>query len=90
MLGHDMGGCKTYGGRQTYQRTRPPEKFWTPLQKSFWSASVVDFCTGKTEQRHPRGVENVPYEGVPKPLFGRGVIREVFLPPLFSTPHGVL
>ena len=27
-LGHDMGGCKTY--RKTYQRTRPPEKFWTP------------------------------------------------------------
>ena len=33
-----------------------------------------------------RGVENVPYEGGPKPLFGRGVIREVFHPPLFSTP----
>ena len=31
-------------------------------------------------------MENVPYEGGPKPLFGRGVIREVFLPPLFSTP----
>ena len=33
-----------------------------------------------------RGVENVPYEGGPKPLFGRGVIREVFHPPPFSTP----
>ena len=32
------------------------------------------------------GVENVPNEGGPKPLFGRGVIREVFLPPPFSTP----
>ena len=33
-----------------------------------------------------RRVENLPYEGGPKPLFGRGVIREVFHPPLFSTP----
>ena len=33
-----------------------------------------------------RGVENVPYEGGPKPFFGRGVIREVFHPPLFYTP----
>ena len=80
-----MGGCKTYGGRKTYQRTYPPEKFWTP-PKELLVCSVVDFCTGKTEQRHLRGVENVPYEGGPKPLFGRGVIREVFLPPPFSTP----
>ena len=33
-----------------------------------------------------RGVENVPYEGGPKSLFGRGVIREVFHPPLFFHP----
>ena len=39
--------------------------------------SVVNFCTGKTEQRRTR-------RG-PKPLLGRGVIREVFLPPLCST-----
>ena len=29
-LGRDMGGCKTYGGRKTYQRTRSPNNFWTP------------------------------------------------------------
>ena len=62
------------GGRKTYQRTRPPEKFWTPA-KQLLVCSVVDSCRGKTEQRHPRGVENVPYEGGgPKLLFGRGVI----------------
>ena len=33
-----------------------------------------------------RGVENVPHEGGPKTLIGRGVIREVFHPPPFSTP----
>ena len=31
-------------------------------------------------------MENVPYEGGSKPLFGRAVIREVFHPPLFSNP----
>ena len=44
----DMGGCKTYGGRKTYQRTRSPENFWTP-PKELLVCSVVDFCTGKTE-----------------------------------------
>ena len=35
------------------------------------------------------GEENAPEKakgGGPKPLSGRGVLREVFLPPLFSTP----
>ena len=36
-LGPWYGGCKTYGGRKTYQRTRSPENFG-PLQKSFRSA----------------------------------------------------
>ena len=53
LLGRDMGGvtpggCKTYGGRKTYQRTRCPENFWTP-PKELLLCSVVDFCTGKTE-----------------------------------------
>ena len=47
-LGRDMGGCKTYGGWKTYQRTRSPENFWTP-PKELLVCSVVDFCTGKTE-----------------------------------------
>ena len=37
-LGRDMGGCKTYGGRKTYQRTRPPEKCWTPPKELLLSA----------------------------------------------------
>ena len=42
-------------------------------------------CTGKAEQRHLRGAEHVPDEGgSPKPFFGRGLIREVSLPPFFS------
>ena len=47
-LGRDMGGCKTYGGWKTYQRTRSPKNFWTP-PKELLVCSVVDFCTGKTE-----------------------------------------
>ena len=88
-LGRDMGGCKTYGGRKTYQRTRSPENFWTP-PKELLFCSVVDFCTGKTEHWHLRGWKTYRARGGPKPLLGRGVIREVFLPPLFPSPHGVL
>ena len=39
------GGCKTYGGRKTYQRTRLPKNSG-PLQKSFWSAQSWIFITG--------------------------------------------
>ena len=56
------------------------------LQKSFWTTSeellvcsIVDPSTGTTEPRHAGGVENVPDEGGSKLLFGRGVLREVFL-----------
>ena len=85
-LGRDMGGCKTYGGWKTYQRTRSPENFWTPPKRA---AGLL--CRGFLYRKNRAltregGVENVPYEGGPKPLFGRGVIREVFHPPPFSTP----
>ena len=53
-LGHDMGWCKTYGGRKMYQRTRPPEKIWTP-PKQLLVCSVVDFCTGKNRATTPEG-----------------------------------
>ena len=73
------------GGKRTRERALPNNS--GPLQKSFWSAQSWIFV----QERHPRGVEDVPYEGGPRPLFGRGVIREVVLPPPFSTlPHGLL
>ena len=52
-------------------------------------ASVLlcrEFLCRKTRALTPEGVENVPYEGGSTTLFGRGVIRDVFLPPLFATP----
>ena len=88
-LGHDMGGCKTYAGRKTYRRTRPPEKFSTP-PKELLVCSVVDFVQETTEQRQPRGVENVPYEGGSKSPFLEGCHSWGLPPPSFFHPHGVL
>ena len=84
-LGRDMGGCKTYGGWKTYQRTRSPENFWTP-PKELLVCSVVVFCTGKTECWHLRGVENVPYEGGSKAPFWKGCHSWGFPPPSFFHP----
>ena len=78
-------GCKTYGGRKTYQTTRSPENFWTP-PKSFWSAlswilvqenrALTPEGSGKTYRT--RG-------GGPKPLLG-GVSFVRFSTPLFFPP----
>ena len=89
-LGRDMGGAKRMGGGNR-TRTRSPENVWTP-PKELLVCSVVDFCTGKTQHWHLRGVENVPYEGggVQNPLLG-GVSFVRFSSPLFfPPPHGVL
>ena len=52
-------------------------------------ASVL-LCLGvlyrKNRALTPEGWKTYHTKGGPKPLFGGGVIREVFLPPLFSTP----
>ena len=73
------------GGKRTEQRAL--QKISGPLDKSIWSGQSSTFLTRKKEQRRPRGVENAPNEVGPKPLWGRGVTREVFLPPYpFSTP----
>ena len=79
------GGVKRMGGgKRTEQRTL--QRISGPLEKSVWSGQSSAFLQGKKEQRHQRGVENVPNDGGPKSLFCRGVIGEVFLPPPFSTP----
>ena len=40
-LGHDMRGVRNVWGRKTYQRTHPPEYFWTP-PKELLVRSVAD------------------------------------------------
>ena len=79
-----ISGVQNVWGEESVLEKAPSQKIWTP-PKELLVCSVVDLCTGKKKSNDPKGVENVPYEGGPKPLFGRGVIREVF-PPLFSTP----
>ena len=85
ILGRDMGGCKTYGGgKRTGERALP--KIFGPLQKSFWSALLWIFVQEKQSTDTWGGWKTYRTRGGPKPLFGTGVIREVFHPPLFSTP----
>ena len=69
------GGAKRMGGGKRI-RERALPKNSGPLQKSCWSAKSWIFVQNRATT--PEGVENVPYEGCPNPLFGRGVIREVF------------
>ena len=84
-LGRDMGGCKTYGGGK-FARERALPKTFGPLQKSLWSALLWMFVQEKQSTDPWGGWKTYRTRGGPKPLFGRGVSREVFHPPLFSTP----
>ena len=79
-LGHDMGV-----GKRTREHT-VPKNFGSP-PKELLACSNVDFCRGKTEQWPLRGWKTYrTTTGGANPLFGRGVLREVFLHPPFSTP----
>ena len=81
------GGAKHMGGGKRTRERALPEIFG-PFQKSFWSAlswisvqekQIADTWGGWKTYRTRGG-------GGPKPFLGRRVIREVFHPPLFSTP----
>ena len=72
------------GGKRTEERALPKNS--GPLQKSFWSAQSWIFVQEKESNDTRGGWKTYRTRGGPKPLFGRGVLREVFLPPLFSTP----
>ena len=72
------------GGKRTEERALPKNS--GPLQKSFWSAQSWLFVQEKESNDTRGGWKTYRTRGGPKPLFGRGVLREVFLPPLFSTP----
>ena len=82
----NMERCKTYGGEEKRTRERAPPKMFGPLQKSILPALSWNFCTGKTEHRHLRGLENVQCEGrVQNPFLG-GVSFVRFSCPLFFPP----
>ena len=78
----DMGGCKTYGGRKTYQRTR----FLDPPQKSFWSALSWILVQEKQSTDTWGGWRTYHTRGCPKPLFWEGCHSWGFPPPSFFHP----
>ena len=79
------GGAKRIGGGKRTRECALP-KIFGALQKSFWSAlSWISVQENRALTREG-GWKTYRTRGGPKPLFGWGVIREVFHPPLFSTP----
>ena len=91
MFAHDFGAHQAmkWGVQNVWEEENvPSNSFWTPQRERLvWS--VFRFLTRKTRAATPEGVETYQTMGIP--LFGRGVICEVFLTPPFSTrPHGVL
>ena len=72
---------ETYGGVQTYgwrkrTRQRPLQKnFSDPSKRASGALSLgLNFLHRKTEQRHLRGMENVPDEGGSKTRFREGCL----------------
>ena len=81
-----MGGCKTYGGRKTYQRTRSPESSWSPPKRAF-GLLCRGFLYRKNRALTPEGGgKRTVRGGVQNPFLG-GVSFVRFSTPLFfSTP----
>ena len=78
------GGAKRMGGGKRTRECGLP-KIFGPVQKSFWSA-LSWIKKKKNRALTPEGGwKTYRTRGGPKPIFGTGVIREVFHPPLFST-----
>ena len=77
------------GEENKHTRERTLQKISEPLQKKFLVCLVLVFVQGKTEQRHLGGggwkTCRTRGEGSTTPVW-EGVLREIFLPPLFSTP----
>ena len=80
-----LDGVQNVWGEENVPENAPSRKILDPSKRASGLLSR-GFSHRKNRATTPEGVENVPNKGGPKPLFGRGVIREDFLPPLFSTP----
>ena len=85
-IGPWYGGVQNVWGAGKRTRERALPKILGPLQKSFWPAPPWILVQEKQSTDTWGGWKTYRTRGGPKPLFGRGVIREVFHPPLFSTP----
>ena len=85
-FGRWYGGVQNVWGEENVPENALSRRFLDPSKR----ASGL-FCRGflyrKNRAVTPEGGgKTYRTRGGPKPLFGRGVIREVFHPPLFSTP----
>ena len=80
-------GYTTYGGKKT-TRQRTLQNNFGPLQRASGVPSL-GFLYRTNRAMTPGGGEAYQTKRGPKPVLGRGVLCEVFLPILFP-PHGVL
>ena len=78
------GGAKRMGEENVPENTTS-RKILDPSKRASGLLSR-GFLYRKNRATTPEGGGKSTVRGGPKTLFGRGVIREVFLPPLFSTP----
>ena len=88
-LGHDMGGCKTYGGGKR-TRERALLKNSGPFQKSFWSAQSWIFVQEKQSNDTRGGWKTYCTRGVQNLFLGRVSFMRFSSPLFFPPPHGVL
>ena len=80
-----MGGVQNVWGEENEPDNAPSRKFLDPSKRA--SRLLSRGCVqDKNRALTPEGVKKVPDEGGSETFFGRGILREVFLPPLFSTP----
>ena len=89
-LGRDMGGCKTYGGRKTYQRTRSPENFLNPSKRAPRLLCRGFLCRKNRALTPEGGGKRTVRGGVQNPFLGWVSFVRFSTPLLFPPPHGVL
>ena len=84
-IGPWYGGVQNVWGEENVPENVLSRKFLDPSKRAF-GLLCRGFLYRKNRAVTPEGGGKRTVWGGVKPLFGRGVIREVFLPPLFSTP----
>ena len=85
-LGPWYGGVQNVWGEENVPENALSRKFLEPSKRAS-GLLCRGFLYRETQSTDTwGGWKTYRTRGGPKPLFGRGVIREVFLPPLFSTP----
>ena len=84
-----MGGVQNVWGEENVPENALSRKILDPSKRAS-GLLCRGFLYRKNRALTPEGGGKRTARGGPKPRFGRGVIREVFHPPLFPPPHGVL